>query len=166
MGSEVKTLFLVRHAKSSWDDSTVRDKDRRLDDRGKRDTPKTGERLAKRHVKPDLILSSPARRALDTAKIIARKLGYRSKDIVVVDRLYGAAVDELLDVIFELDEELQNVMLFGHNPEFSALAYRLSNEISDMPTCAVAELSFNAKSWPDIGRAVLTKAALDCPRKS
>ena len=119
-----------------------------------------------RHVKPDLILSSPARRAIETATITAKKLGYRPKDIVVVDRLYGAAVDRLLDLIFELDDELQCVMLFGHNPKLSALANRLSNEISDMPTYAVAEFTFNAKSWPNIGRAVLTKAALDHPKMS
>jgi phosphohistidine phosphatase len=69
----MKTLFLIRHAKSSWDDTALPDKDRPLDDRGKRDAPKVGKRLAKRDVKPDLILSSPARRALTTAQIIAKK---------------------------------------------------------------------------------------------
>src|SRR6266487_3467541 len=70
----MKTLFLIRHAKSSWDDTALPDKDRPLGDRGRRDAPKMGKRLAKRDVKPDLILSSPARRALTTAEIIAKKL--------------------------------------------------------------------------------------------
>ena len=74
----MKTLFLVRHAKSSRNDAAMPDKDRPLNDRGKRDAPKMGERLAKRDVKPDLILSSPARRALRTAEIIAKKLDYRT----------------------------------------------------------------------------------------
>ncbi len=70
----MKTLFFVRHAKSSWDDITAPDRDRPLNDRGKRDAPRMGERLAKRHVKADLILSSPANRAIATAQIIAKKL--------------------------------------------------------------------------------------------
>ena len=87
----MKTLFLIRHAKSSWDDTALPDKDRPLNDRGKRDAPKMGKRLAKRDVKPDLILSSPAKRALTTAEIIAKKLDYKLKDIVVDDRLYAGA---------------------------------------------------------------------------
>ncbi len=76
----MKTLFLIRHAKSSWDDTALPDKERPLNDRGLRDAPKMGERLAKRDVKPDLILSSPAVRALRTAEIIAKKLDYRRKE--------------------------------------------------------------------------------------
>src|SRR5437899_10475758 len=95
-GYSMKTLFLVRHAKSSWDDTALPDKDRPLNDRGKRDAPKMGERLAKRDVKPDLILSSPARRALTTAEIIAKKLDYKRKDIVADDRLYAGEADDLL----------------------------------------------------------------------
>ena len=94
----MKTLFLIRHAKSSWDDTALPDKDRPLNDRGQRDAPKMGERLAKRDVKPDLILSSPAVRALRTAEIIAKKLDYRRK-IVVNERLYAVGADDLLDVI-------------------------------------------------------------------
>ena len=77
-----RTLFLVRHAKSSRDDVTLPDKERPLADRGKRDAPMMGERLAKRQVRPDLILSSPARRAFSTAEIIAKELNYRAEDIV------------------------------------------------------------------------------------
>ena len=75
----MKTLFLIRHAKSSWDDTALADKDRPLNDRGKRDAPKMGKRLADRDVNPDLILSSPAMRALTTAEIIAKKLDYSSR---------------------------------------------------------------------------------------
>ena len=85
-GPAMKTLFLVRHAKSSKDDPTLTDKERPLNDRGRRDAPKMGERLAKRDVEPDLIVSSPAVRALATAQIFAEKLDYRAKNIVVDDR--------------------------------------------------------------------------------
>jgi phosphohistidine phosphatase len=161
----MKTLFLIRHAKSSWDDTALPDKDRQLGDRGTRDAPKMGKRLAKRDVKPDLILSSPARRALTTAEIIAKKLDYKRKDIVVDDRLYAGAVHSLLDVIHGLGDKLERVILFGHNPELTELAHRLSGEITHMPTCAVAEFTFNAKSWSKIGKANLAKVALDYPKK-
>src|ERR1700716_1147223 len=147
----MKTLFLIRHAKSSWDDTALPDKDRPLDDRGTRDAPKMGKRLAKRDVKPDLILSSPARRALTTAEIIAKKLDYKRKDIVVEDRLYSGAVLDLLNVIHKLGDELERVMLLAI-PELTDLAHRLSSEITHMPTCAVAEFMFSAKSWSNIGK--------------
>lgn len=162
----MKTLFLVRHAKSSWDDTALSDKDRPLDDRGRRDAPEMGKRLAKRAVKPDLILSSPARRALTTAEVIAKKLDYRLKGIVVDDRLYAGGADDLLNVIRELDDESERVMLFGHNPELTELAHRLSSKITHMPTCAIAELTFNAKSWSKIGKAKVAKVVLDYPKKS
>lgn len=162
----MKTLFLIRHGKSSWDDATLPDKDRPLDDRGKRDAPRIGKRVAKRNLKVNLILSSPAIRALTTAKIIAKKLDYKLKGIVVDDRLYLGAMDDLLDVIHKLDDKLKRVMLVGHNPALEELAHRLSGEITNMPTCAVAEFTFNAKSWPDIGKATLARVALEHPKKS
>ena len=162
----MKTLFLIRHAKSSWGDAALPDKDRPLNDRGRRDAPKMGERLAKRDVKPDLILSSPAVRALKTAEIIAKKLDYRRRDIVVDDRLYAVGADDLLDVIHKLGDKLERVMLFGHNPELTELAHRLSSKIAHMPTCAVAEFSFDAKSWSSIGKVKPAKTALDYPKKS
>ena len=160
----MKTLFLIRHAKSSWDDTALPDKDRPLNDRGKRDAPKMGKRLAKRDVKPDLILSSPARRTLTTAEIIAKKLDYKRKDIVVDDRLYAGAVRDLLNVIHKLGDKLERVMLFGHNPELTELAHRLSSEITHMPTCAVAQFTFATKSWSNIGKAKLASVELDYPR--
>lgn len=148
----MKTLFLVRHAKSSWDDPSLDDKKRPLDDRGKRDAPKVGKRLAKAGAKPDLILSSPAKRALTTARIIAKELGYKRKNIVVDDRLYAAEADVVLDVIQRIAEEAGCVMLFGHNPELTELAHRLSGKITRMPTCAVAEFTFDVKSWSRVGK--------------
>jgi phosphohistidine phosphatase len=162
----MKTLFLVRHAKSSRDDPTLADKDRPLNDRGKRDAPKMGKRLAKRRVKPDLILSSPAARALKTAEIIAKKLDYKRKNILVDDRLYAVEAGELLDVIRKLGDEVERVMLIGHNPELTELAHRLSSKITHMPTCAVAEFTFDAKSWSRIGKDKPAQVALDYPKQS
>ena len=162
----MKTLFLVRHAKSSRDDPALADKERPLNDRGMRDAPKMGERLATHDVRPDLILSSPAVRALATAEIIARKLGYKVKDIVVEERLYAAAPDDLLEVVHELGDKPKRVMLFGHNPELTELAHRLSSKVTDMPTCAVAEFSFDTKSWSAVGKQEPAKVTLHRPKQS
>jgi phosphohistidine phosphatase len=162
----MKTLFLIRHAKSSRDDPTLADKDRPLNERGKRDATKVGKRLAKLRVKPDLILASPAARALKTAKIIAKKLDYKRRNIVVDDRLYAVEADELLVVIRELKNEVGRVMLVGHNPEMTELAHRLSSKITNMPTCAVAEFTFDAKSWSRVGKDKPVKVALDYPKRS
>ena len=161
----MKTLFLVRHAKSSRDDPSLPDRDRPLDDRGKQDAPKMGKRLAKRDVQPDLLVSSPALRALTTAQLIAEEVGYKRKDIVVDDRLYASSPDDLLAVIRALDKKLDRVMLVGHNPEFTDLAHRLSSEIIDMPTSAVAEFNFDTKAWSDVGEVEPAKAVLDYPKK-
>jgi phosphohistidine phosphatase len=161
----MKTLFLVRHAKSSRDDPSLPDRDRPLDDRGRQDAPKMGKRLAKRDVKTDVLLSSPALRALTTAQLIAEEIGYKRKDIVVDDRLYASSADDLLAVIRALDKKLNRVMLFGHNPEVTDLAHWLSSEIIDMPTSAVAEFDFDTKAWSDIGEVKPAKVIFDYPKR-
>jgi phosphohistidine phosphatase len=161
----MKTLFLVRHAKSSKDDPTLADRDRPLADRGLKEAPKMGKRLAKRRVTPDLLVSSPALRALTTAQLIADELGCARKDIVVDDRLYGSSANGLLAVIHALDQTLARVMLFGHNPEFTDLAHRLSSDIVDMPTCAVAEFRFDTMKWSDVGNVDPVESTLDDPGK-
>lgn len=123
-----------------------------------------GKRLGKRGPKPDLLVSSPALRALATAQLIADEIHCRRKDIVVDERLYASSPDTLLAVIRTLDDKLNCVMLFGHNPEFTELAHQLSNEIVDMPTCAVAEFRFDAKAWAEVGEIGPTKVKLDVPR--
>lgn len=162
----MKTLFLIRHAKSSWDDPALTDQDRPLDERGMRDVARMGRRLARRDVKPDLIMSSPALRALSTAEVVARKLGYRRKDIVVSGRLYAGCADELLGAIQALGNKLERVVLVGHNPELTELAHRLSSGITHMPTCAIAEFRFDAKSWSAVGKAEPAQVTLDYPKKS
>lgn len=161
----MKTIFLVRHAKSSWDDAALPDRDRPLAERGERDAPEMARRLAKRGVEPDLILSSPAKRALATAKIIARELDYKRKDIETDDRLYPGQVSELLSMIHALDDRFERVMLFGHNPAMAELAHHLSSSITRMPTCAIAEFSFDAKSWSELDSATLSRVTLDYPKK-
>ncbi len=161
----MKTLTLIRHAKSSWDEEGLADKDRPLNDRGKRDAPKMGERLAARGVAADLILSSPAVRALTTAEIIAKAIGYKRKDIVVDERIYDSAPGTLLDIVQKLDDTHAHVMLFGHNPEFTELARLFSREIDEMSTCAVAEFTFDVAHWREIGTIAPVNVVFETPKK-
>ncbi|MEJ8823755.1 histidine phosphatase family protein [Variovorax humicola] len=154
----------MRHAKSSRGDPSLPDRERPLDDRGLQDAPTMGKRLRKREVKPDLLMSSPALRALTTAQLIADELGYQRNDIALDERLYASSADNLLAIICALDDKLDRVMLFGHNPEFTDLAHRLSSEITDMPTCAVAEFRFDANVWADVG-VIAPTVKLDAPKK-
>ena len=124
-----------------------------------------GARLARRKHKPNLIVSSPAVRALETARIIARKLGYPRKDIAVEDRLYGAGVAELLDVIRNTDESVTTLMLFGHNPGLTELANHLGpRPIPNLPTCGVLHLRFETETWSVVGYARGDELLFDFPK--
>ncbi len=160
----MKTLFLVRHAKSSRDDPTLADRERPLADRGLRDAPRMGHRLAKRGAKPDAIVSSPALRAMATARLFAKELGFDRDRIVVEARLYATSADELLAVVRALDDRLGSVMLFGHNPELTDFAQRLSTTIANLPTCAVAEFGFDTASWSAVGEVAPMTVAVDTPK--
>ena len=160
-----RTLLLVRHAKSSWEEVALSDRARPLAKRGQRDATLMGKRLAKAGVKPDAILSSPACRALSTANIIAEALDFRAKSILVDERLYASDVETLLAVIGELGDPLRCVMLFGHNPEFTDLAHRFSGKITRMPTCAVVQFTFDAASWSAIAGLKPVRVLFDYPKK-
>ncbi|MGY3867994.1 SixA phosphatase family protein [Aeromonas crassostreae] len=160
-----RTLILVRHGKSSWEEQGLPDRARPLAERGLRDAPLMGARLAHDKVRPDLILSSPACRALSTAHIMAEVLGYPPGEIVTDERLYGSDAGALLAVMGELGDGFRCVMLFGHDPEFTELAHRFSGKITRMPTCAVARFTFNAPSWSvAVSQPPLT-AVFDYPKK-
>lgn len=161
----MKTLTLVRHAKSSWGDPALADHDRPLNERGLRDVATMGQRLAQRGARPDLLLASPAMRALTTAEHLAQALGIKRKDIVVDERLYAAAANELLAVIQALGNEHERVMLVAHNPGLSDLAHRFASDITHLPTCAVAEFTFAVAAWGDIGGARPTRVEFDFPKR-
>lgn len=162
----MKTLILVRHAKSSWGDPALADRDRPLNGRGRREAPKMGKRLRKHGAKPDLVLSSPARRALATARLIAKQVGYRRRKIRVQDGLYATEPAQLLRAIRKVGARHKRVMLVGHNPELAELAHRLSPEIAAMPTCAAVLFAFDAKSWERVGRAKPRKVEFLRPRRA
>jgi phosphohistidine phosphatase len=161
----MKTLTLIRHAKSSWDDPTVSDKERPLNRRGMHDAPRMGQKLAERKSNPELVLSSPATRAITTAHIIAEQVGYPVKDIIVLEGLYEATAIDLRKIVQGLEDSLREVFIFGHNPGLSELASELSNGVvTDLPTCGVAELRFDIKKWSHVDKTRLVKVKVDKPK--
>jgi phosphohistidine phosphatase len=160
------TLTLVRHAKSSWNDPGLDDFMRPLNDRGRRDAPEMGRRLRQGGVQPALIVSSPAKRAIKTARIIAGELDIHEADIVENPGIYEATAAELLELVQGLPDITRDVMLVGHNPGLADLAlFFLRSGIDDIPTCGVVRLAFDAQHWRDISMQRASLLLFDYPKK-
>ena len=145
-----KVLYLIRHAKSSWQDPSLSDHDRPLNDRGFRDAPFMAKLLAGKGVQADAIVSSTAKRAFTTATYFAEALGLTSEDIHQEIGIYEAYAQELLFIIQRLDSEWDTVCLFGHNPGFTNLANRFATDfIPNIPTCGIAQISGAITEWKD-----------------
>jgi len=142
----MKTLYLVRHAKSYWGDQSLKDFDRPLNKRGQRDAPFIGNMLKEKKLEAELVISSPAKRAKKTAQEIAEKLGYPEKRILFNEELYEASLNDILELIKNIDEKYSVVMIFGHNPGLTLLNNNISNlYIDNIPTCGVVALSTDSK---------------------
>ncbi len=149
----MKRLCLIRHAKSSKDDPSLPDKVRPLNKRGKKEAPLMGKRLKKLAIMPQAIYSSPAKRALGTAKIIAKKLKFPLKKIKLVDSMYYSNIPKLLKVIKKIDDSVDVAFLFGHNPEFTGLAnYLTPRAIENVLTCGVLCVDYKLDSWKKVRR--------------
>ena len=162
----MKRLVLIRHAKSSWNNPGLRDFDRPLNKRGKVDAPEMGRRLAQRSLMPDRLLSSPAKRAIRTAEIIAGAIGFPAGRISRMDRLYGAGVTDLLDILRELNDGDDIVYLVGHNPGLTDLITTISSDfLDDLPTCGVFCADFEISSWQEIGGHKGQCVFMDVPKQ-
>lgn len=147
----MKTLYIIRHAKSSWENPLLDDFSRPLNDRGKRDAPRMAKRLKEKKIKPDLLLSSPARRALATAKRMAEGLDVSSSKIKTDAALYHASVNTLFETLSQLKDKYDHVMLFGHNPGLTDFVNELLPlAVDNLPTCAVVACSFDIDTWADL----------------
>jgi phosphohistidine phosphatase len=160
----MKTLTLVRHAKSDWGQPGLADHDRPLNERGLRDAPEMGRRIRERGAIPDLIVSSTALRARTTAGLIAEALGLDAASVVLEERLYGSSPETILRVVGELDGEVGRVMVVAHNPGISEFAHDLTGSGGDLPTCAVVELDFDVDEWAEIEFEPPAASRLDTPR--
>ena len=162
----MKTLCLVRHAKSSWEDTALDDYDRPLNERGKKDARLMGNILQQQHILPDLMLSSPAKRAFSTAKKIAKAIGYNKENIQTDKKIYHAGLEQLLAIIQALPASEHSVMLVGHNPGLTDLSNLLCRKhIDNIPTCGVVCIEFDIETWnlvmPESGRFIF----FDYPKK-
>jgi phosphohistidine phosphatase len=144
----MKRLYLVRHAQAGPKDLTMSDAHRSLDAHGEKQATWLGARLNQRGAKPDLILSSPAQRALRTASVIAEHINVPRDVISVRESLYLANMTELSEIIRDLDDEFIDVMLFAHNPGITRFAQDLLGEwVERMPPCSIYCLDFSVRSW-------------------
>lgn len=162
----MRTLTLIRHAKSNWNDDAVSDFNRPLNECGRAAAPAMGQRLRELGVSFDLIVSSPALRAITTAQVLAESLGY-PRDIVVKNiRLYAADRTVLLDVVQQLPDNTPGVALVGHNPGLTEFCNYLCGEhIDNLPTCAVARIVFDIDAWQAVYRDGGRLTLYEYPRK-
>lgn len=145
----MKTLFVLRHAKSSWDDTALSDFERPLNKRGFQTAPLMGEVMKKNQFHPNLILSSPAKRAAQTAVLIKEAAQIHS-EIQFDKRIYEASSARLLEIVSERDEQIESILLVGHNPGLEGLIKFLTSEIQPMPTAALAVIDLMIAKWSEI----------------
>ena len=162
----MKTLTIVRHAKSSWDDPSLRDHERPLNKRGHRDAPEMGRRIAEHGIRPSVIVSSPAVRAWSTARAVAKATSYPYEFLEKEPLLYHASVDRILDVIAAQDERCNNLMLIGHNPGFTDFAnFLVSGLTNNLPTAGVVSLEIDIDDWNLYERPPTKLLVHDWPKK-
>jgi phosphohistidine phosphatase len=145
----MKTLLLLRHAKSSWDEPSLSDFDRPLAPRGKRDAPRIGKALSERGPLPDLAISSPAARTRATIKAVMASARLEA-ELQVEESVYGASSAELIRLIRQLPGEKECVMIVGHNPGLEDLVERLTRKPERMPTAALACIEFQIAGWEGV----------------
>jgi phosphohistidine phosphatase len=167
----MKTLYLVRHAKSSWTDPSLDDQDRPLNKRGMRDAPVMGQRLANYQIRADVIWASPARRAVETARYIASALQIPPKKIKLRERLYTSRIDDLLFEITSCPDDVMGLLVVGHNPvitEFAnfLIADKRGVDIDRIPTSGVVAIEFPFASWRQIEKKIGRFLFFDYPKKS
>lgn len=161
----MKTLFLVRHAKSSWAEPGATDFERPLNDRGKRDAAEMGKRLKLRGIQFDRIISSPAVRAKKTAFLFAHEMGYDTEAIIWDRELYLAAPDTILKTIGKVPNTVNSLAIFCHNPGITELANTLSSvRVDNMPTGSVYVVNFNGLSWEEFEKASHRFVFFDYPK--
>ena len=162
----MKTLTLVRHAKSSWKDGKLSDRERPLNKRGKHDAPMMGKRIVAAGIRPSLIVCSPAVRAWTTAKALAREMSYPLEFLQREDSLYLASLNNLLDVLVAQDAEFNSLLLIGHNPGLTTFANYLSPGLThNVPTAGVVSVTFDQDDWNLYERPACELLTYDYPKK-
>jgi phosphohistidine phosphatase len=144
----LKRLYILRHAKSSWSDESLSDFDRPLNERGLAAAPFMGELMAKRGLVPDIFLSSPAERAVQTARLVLDSSGFGSS-LILDERIYEASPQALKQIVSGLNDDLNSAILVGHNPGIEGLIALMTGESRPMPTAALAIVDLETETWAD-----------------
>jgi phosphohistidine phosphatase len=161
-----KRVTLLRHAKARADDSSMPDRQRPLNDRGERDAPMMGRRLRVSGVRPSLIITSPALRALHTARLIAEAIGYPLEFLQRESDLYLASPDDILRVLTQQDNAFNDIIVCGHNPGLTELASKLTGvEIDNIPTCGLVVVEAEISEWGQLRRGG-TLVTFDYPKNA
>ena len=161
-----RKLYIIRHGKSSWDHEGLEDIERPLANRGIRNAGEMAERLLEKNLVPDLILSSPASRALNTALIMSRTWGIRAENLQIRDDLYMAYLSEIDQVIAGVSAEIKNLAIFGHNPSFTAYANKfLELPLDNLPTAGIVIVTLDSENWGGIGPKHVKETYVDYPKR-
>lgn len=162
-----RTLVMIRHAKSSWANPLQSDFERPLNDRGEKDAPMMGERLKSRNIIPDLIISSMAKRAKQTAKKIAAAVGYPEDKIVWMDKLYHCIPSVFEEVTYDIDDNVKTTFIVAHNPGITEFVNELSPKFTTnhMPTCGIVAAEFEAEQWNEFSNTTKKVILFDYPKK-
>ncbi|RZL32194.1 MAG: histidine phosphatase family protein [Pedobacter sp.] len=159
-----KELIIIRHAKSDWGNANLSDFDRPLNKRGRTNAPEMAHRLVKQKIKPQLIVSSNALRAITTAKFFADTWQMPLDEIKQEPRIYEANVRTLLEVVNKLDNKFDQIALFGHNPGLTDLVNYFDGHIDNMPTCSVVLLQFPFNDWAMASEGTAKVLLFDYPK--
>ena len=161
-----RKLFIIRHGKSSWDNEGLDDVDRPLAERGIRSANEMAHRLSESGQVPELILTSPASRALNTALIMSRIWELEADALQIHDPIYMAYVSEIGQVISNVPNEIRNLAIFGHNPSFTMYANQFLDEpLDNLPTAGVVIVTLEADGWKGIGRSHVKGTFVDYPKR-
>jgi len=163
----MKSIYFNRHAKSDWSNEGIKDFDRPLNQRGLRDAPVMGKRLVDRKEHIELFVSSPANRAISTARLMAESVGFDIAKITQIDRLYLPSIKDFLQSVAEIDEGYESIILFAHNPGITDVVEYLSNEsLGNIPTCGIAKIEFpSASTWKEISGGTGNLVFFDYPKQ-
>ncbi|MDZ4745897.1 MAG: histidine phosphatase family protein [bacterium] len=163
----MKVLYIVRHAKSSWDYSELSDFERPLTARGRRDAPFMAGIIREQNEPPFVIVSSSALRAVTTARTFATELGLPLASMVITNALYEAGTQEALNVVHRIDNNVKTAMIVGHNPTMTSLVNTISDiQLENIPTCGCVKIAFpNADVWTDIDKSSGKLMMFEYPKK-
>ena len=161
-----KTLLIIRHAKSSWDISTLNDFDRPLNERGKKDAPMMANRLLSKKIPIDAFVSSPAKRAKKTAEIFCEEYGKSDDALIYLSMLYNAPFEVFYEALANLDDAYKTIALFSHNPGITDFVNTLTDgvRIDNMPTCGVFAVKVSINKWADIKKGKKDFLFFDYPK--